>query len=443
MNTLNEISFSSKAQLRYLFLKNASSLFFALLIFVPLIGTTPNLHSDAYGYIRFSSWRPPVYPLFIALFHWAGHYQMYLVMWTQDLLLFLSLIYAKKWLEDYLKLSQMISFIIITATIVVNFLTTKILHRIYTEPLAFSLFIVTFCLYVEILKSYDFRKLIYMLIACYLLILTRGQFYFMFALLIFLGFWYFWSKKPIKQAWVVFFLVMTTVAATALSDRAYHYFQHDEFKGSAFVGRIFTIQPLYLSTPDDVKYFKDPIEKNTFLQMMNAIDTHFMSRTTAPYPISKIVQNGRISYYYYQNVFELIDDFWGEVVYPASWTPGPKTEYKIDDNALQIGKILLSHHLKENILMFIWKIAYYFSDPWLFFASLIIFISIAIRILSDRNWQPSTREIFIAVSLTCILLNAIMIALLQSYDPRYFYYSYFLFFCLSGLLANQFLKNER
>src|SRR3990167_1443365 len=117
--------------------------FFASLIFIPLIGVAPNLHSDAGGYIYFSCWRPPVYPIFIWLFKFAGPYQMYWVIWVQSLVLFLSLIFAKYWLEDRLKLRSFITFLIITGTIIVDFFSSKILHHVYTEALAFSFFIFT------------------------------------------------------------------------------------------------------------------------------------------------------------------------------------------------------------------------------------------------------------------------------------------------------------
>src|SRR3990167_10825820 len=83
----------------------------AILIIFFLTTHSPNYtHYDAPSYILFDPIRPPLYPFFIWLFHWAGSYQYTFIMWIHAIVTFFALLYARFWLKKYLKISDFLIF---------------------------------------------------------------------------------------------------------------------------------------------------------------------------------------------------------------------------------------------------------------------------------------------------------------------------------------------
>jgi len=406
-----------------------------LMIFAPLCGAQPYVGSDGRGYIHFWSWRPPVYPIFIWLFHGFGEYQFVVTMWVQSFLVFVALLYARFWLHTYLNLSQFVTFLILSFTIIVDFLSSHILQWMYAESIAFFLFIFTFLLFVDNLKTFNSKKLIFMVIAGNLLILTRGQFICFYLLFLLIPILQFWNKKPKKQAIFTFLTIMISIVFFMLVDKSYHYFLHGQFRGISYVGRDLIVQPLYLADSTSARYFTDPDEKSTFIKLINKLEKRHLTRNTAPSPV--MAKYSRISYDYFTNNYNLIDELFSQDIYPPEIAD---SDYQSDDLMFNIAKTLILNEPKANLTLYVWKITSYFATPWIFFAFLITLIAIVFRVLIDRDWQPSMKQLFIIASFLFILVNAIIVAIFQTYSPRYFYYTYFLFFCLSGLLANEFLQ---
>src|SRR5690348_2207443 len=85
----------------------------ALIVFFLLTHSPDYVDYDAPSYIFFAPIRPPVYPIFIWLFRWAGHYQFTLIMWVHAILTFSAFLYAGFWLKKYLKISDFLIFIVL------------------------------------------------------------------------------------------------------------------------------------------------------------------------------------------------------------------------------------------------------------------------------------------------------------------------------------------
>lgn len=408
-----------------------------LMIFVPLFGASPFLGSDARGYIHFWSWRPPIYPIFIWLFHGFGKYQFVATMWAQSTLVFITLLYSRYWLQKYLELPKLVTFLILFFTITVDFLNTHLLQWIYSEGLSFSLFLVVFLLLIENFKIYNVKKMILMVISGSLLILTRGQFNFLYLLFLLIPIWQFWNRKPVKQILFNLSIIIISIFLAVLLERGYHYYLHGQFRGSSYVGRMLVVQPLYLSDASAAKYFENPLEKSIFLKIMNELEEKHLTRKSAP--PSVLTKYPRTTLDYFNNNFNLIDDTFPIVYQPGVYPPDiPVFDYQTDAQFFNIAKTLILHAPIENLNLYIWKVTSNFASPWIFLAFLITFIVIIIRVM-DRCYQPNMKQMFIIGSLLFILANASFVAIFQCYSQRYFIYTYFLYFCLSGLLANEFL----
>lgn len=417
----------------------AQILIIGLMIFIPLFGASPFLGSDAVGYIHFYPTRPPIYPIFIWLFHGFGRYQFIITMWAQATLVFISLLYARYWLQKNLKLPQLITFLILSFTVTVNFLDSKILTFIYSEGIAFSLFTITFLLLVENFKTFGLKKFIFMVISGNLLILTRGQFNFLYLIFLLLPIWQFWKLNLGKRAIISLMIIIISILFSTLCDKGFHYFLYGEFKGSSAVWRMFAAQPLYLADVSDAKYFENPDERKAFINIIQKLEKEHLTRKSAP--STNLTQYSRISYDYFNDTFSWIEGSYGTLYSPDKMMNPEiiRSEYQFDHLMFNIAKTLILHNLKENLILYFWKVTSYFATPWLFPAFLLTLIVILFRILTDKKWFLSMNQLFIAISFIFILANACFIALFQSYSPRYFYYTYFVCFCLSGLLANKFL----
>src|SRR3990167_1607375 len=156
----------------------------AVLIIFFLITHSPNyIEYDAPSYINFDPIRPPLYPIFIFLFHLAGSYQFTLIMWMHAIITFSALLYARFWLKKYLEISDFLIFVmcfIVTLTILFHFQ----LILIGAEGLSFPFFIVTFFLVIECFKEFSLKKISYLALWVSLLVLTRLQFCYFYGIFI-------------------------------------------------------------------------------------------------------------------------------------------------------------------------------------------------------------------------------------------------------------------
>ena len=234
--------------------------FLFLLIILFLYKHTSYLYDDSLSYINFDATRPPLYPFFIWLFHWIPKYQFQAVVWTQSILTFCTMLYARNWLSKHLKISEIAIFLVLLLILITICFHFQ-MGYVGSEGLAFPIFIFTFFPSVECFQKFSFMKISFFAVMTGLLILTRLQFYYLYGIFILLFGWYFWKKVPVKSCFICVAILFGSTLFTFLIDQSYHYFKHHDFSGAPTAGVQLIIQPLLLAKPHAANYFKDPNTK--------------------------------------------------------------------------------------------------------------------------------------------------------------------------------------
>ncbi len=407
----------------------------ALLIFIPLCGATPEIWQDTKAYLRFDPVRPPLYPIFLWLFHVFGAYQFTMMMWVQALLNFFGLLYAYHWLSRRLALPSFFIFLILILTTIIFFLHFRMLINMLSEALAFPLFIVTFTLLVDNFQTIDLKKISILMLVGNLLILTREQFYYFYILFAALIIWHYWKHIPLKKIVQGASIVVLSILLTAMLNRSYHYFISHYFQASSATGLVLIPQALYLSRLEDANYFKNENEKKIFTAVMTQLENLKLTRQYPP-----IYLNPPLT-------LEAADDYFNIACIPIIGVlqknfPLGLTSYEGSQLLVNISKTLYLNNVKKNMVFYLWRIAAMMGGIGIFLAFALILFSMGIRILFDRTWDPSVKQIFIVMSFLTILANAALLGFSSRYEIRYFYYSYFLYFCLSGLLVKEFFTKK-
>src|SRR3990167_429040 len=248
-------------------------LFIFFLIMAFLCTHSPYLGNNAKTYIDFSIIRQPLYPIFIGLFHWAGKYQFYFVMWTQSIITFIALLYGRNWLKKNLQLSDwslipVILFVLITISFHYQMISID-----DPEGLSFPFFIFAFFNTIECFQEKSIKKIVCLSIWVSVLILLRTQFYFFYGIYIALILWCFLKKKPMSYIAKVALIFIVSIGLTNLADRSYHYLANGVFINEPFSGLVTVIQPLYLANSDAENYFANT-EQLYFLRNSQNIFFH-------------------------------------------------------------------------------------------------------------------------------------------------------------------------
>lgn len=416
------------------------------LIFFPLFGMSPdtNLGSDAEGYIHPQLCRPPLYPIFLWVFRIFASQQLIVARWAQTILTLFSLLYAGWWLQKNLHVPKFISFLIILTMIMIMSLHTHTLAWIFSEGIAFPIFIVTFLLWVENCKNLNAKTFFMVVMGSSLLILTRNQFYYLYPVLALCVLWHFWRGLSWQKMLGYFTIIILSALMTVLFAQSYYDWigRHIGPSHSAadwkYSGWRVLVQPIYLADQSAEKLFQNPVEKKLFIHLFNQVNKDQYTRLSAA-PLHENNNLLAAEYHYMSTLGKLQDS-----VRIAIKTHIPKgvSADKVDQLLFHISKTLVLNALKENISFYLLRVTFYAGGFWIFLSSLITLFAMSYRILTDRKWQPSMGQAFIMLALLLILLNAAFVALVEIQSARYFYYPIFLYFCLFGLLASEFMKKK-
>ncbi len=389
---------------------------------------TPNIDYDAPSYINFSSVRPPIYPTFIWVFHWAGKYQFQIVVWVQSMLTFGSLLYARHWLIKNLKIADTLIFSIFLFALITICFHSQMWY-IESEGLSFPFFIFMFFLSIECFQEFNLKKIVYLSLWVGILILTRLQFYFLYGVFIFLLFWYLWKKVSIKSLVICTGILLISILFTALIDRSYHYFKNSNFAGAPIIGVQLIIQPLFLANSNAASYFENPAEKNIVQSMLNQIKKQKLNTSTSLLASLKPK--------YYENAYEEYAKNYillQAIVYHTFSKDSVFAENKSTSN---IAKTLFLHNPKINIYFYIWKIIDSMGGiPFFLFFCLLLF-SVIIRIFRNRDSDADFSQTFVALAVIITFLNAGLVAVVEPALPSYFCYFQFLLYSLAALFADR------
>ena len=360
----------------------------ALVVIFFLCSHTPNTGYDTPSYVQFSIVRPPIYPLFIWLFHWAGKYQFQFVMWAQSILTFSSLLYARYWLIKNLKVSDFLIFFVFLFVLITICFHFQMWY-IESEGLSFPFFIFTFFLLMRCVQEFNIKRIVYLALWVALLILTRLQFYYFYGVFILLCGWYLWRKVPIKSMGICVLILLGSILLTFLADRSYHYLKQGVFEGEPTSGVQFVIQPLFLANTNAIDYFKNATQKAIVQKMLYKIREQKLNQTVSALKTFKL-QHYEYAYEEYNKNYLSIQS----IVYNTFTDLTAAKQNKI---TLSIAKILTCYEMKRNFYFYCWKVIDSMGGvPWFLFFCLLLF-STAFKIFRNRN---SSDAMFINIAVS-------------------------------------------
>lgn len=411
-------------------------LMLATLIISYLCLHTPSLDNDIDpSYITFGGVRPPLYPAFIWLFHWARSYQFILLIWAQGALLFMSLLYARHWLKKYLQIADAAIFLIclwVVLTITLHFQ----IGGIQPAGVSFPSFILAFFLLIECFQKFSLKKTSYLALLVSILVLTRLQFYYFYIIFLILCLWYLWQKIPIKQVSFAFLVLFGSAASTTLIDHSYHYFKHGTFSGAPYGGLLILVQALYLAEDNAANYFQNPAEKAYVQSMINQRNAQHLNKDAH---LIKQLKPRYFEYAYqsYARNYTALQIIVEKTLNTSIENTFGKTNFKANTIAFDIDKTLILNEFKKNILFFLWKIIQCMeSIPQFLFFSLLL-VAVPFKIIKNKIREPDISLLFVGTITVITFLNAAIVAASNPYISLYFCYSQFMFYCLAAFLASR------
>src|SRR3990167_4766579 len=389
---------------------------------------TPNIGYDSPSYINFSVFRPLIYPVFIWLFHWAGKYQFNFVVWTQSILTFFSLLYARNWLKENLNISDYLIFFILLFVLITICFHFQMWY-LESEGLSFPFFIFTFFLLIDCFDHFNLKKISYLALWVGILILTRLQFYYFYGVFVLLLAWYFWKKTSGKSLWICFSILLGSIFLITLIDHAYHYFRNGSFLGAPTIGSQLVIQPLFLANTGAENYFKNAHEKNTVQYIINEIHKQKLNNYSAYLSVLKPK--------YYEYAYEEYNRNYNAMQGIIYNTFKKLPPYELDKTTIDIAKTLFLHNIKINLFFYAWKIMDSFGGvpPFLFFCLLLL--SVIYKIFQNKNEHLNLSQIFVALTIVITFANALLVAMVEPNCAGYFCYTQFLLYCLAALIADK------
>ncbi len=398
---------------------------------------SPNLEYDIDpSYLLFGPSRPPLYPIFIWLFRWAGPYQFFLIMWLQGVLLFSALLYARNWLRKNLQISDFLIFMVCLLVVLTIGFHFQIWF-IQSEGLSFPLFIVTFFVLIECFEKFNLKKIFYLAVLVSLLVLTRLQFYYFYLVFVLLCGWYLWQRTSMQKASLAVLILVGSVCATTVVDHGYHYLKHGNFSGGSYSGLMFLVQTLFLADNNAADYFENPTEKSYVQAMINQRNAQGLNQDASlitslkPSYLQYAYQSYSKNYLVLQKIIDITFNTSVENTLETA------SIYKANAAAMNINKVLMLHEAKKNLIFLLWKFVQCMGNVPLFLFYLIILLTIPFRIMTDKILYPNLSLIFVATITILTFGNAAIIALCNPDIPVYFCYSQFMFYCLAAFLINK------
>lgn len=398
--------------------------FLILLSIIFLCTRTPNTGYDTPSYVSFSLVRPPLYPLFISLFKWAGQYQFQCVMWVQSTLTLFSLLYARNKLVNELDISDTLFFYVTLFTLITICFHFQFWY-IQSEGLSFPFFIFAFFSCFTAFKQYSIHNITIFSGWVAILLLTRVQFYYLYGIFILLILWYMKNHRTKKTILIAIAVMMVSIIATSLIDRTYHLLVNKHFSGEPVSGTQVAIQPLYLAEKNASHYFKNKMDASLVQKIENAINQQGLKNDARLLQTFK-VQHYEYAYQEYNRNYIAIQGIINHILSTVSVT-------QANTITNHITMVLVKHELQKNVFFYIWKVIIAFGGVPNFLFFLIFFPAILYVVYKKRTNQ----SLFVSLCIVFMFANALLVCAAETNAPPYFCYTQFLLYTLAALFADR------
>lgn len=243
-----------------------------LIASVYIIFKGPDLGNDSYSYIHMYVFRPPGYPLFLAFLRLFTDHSLWLAVILQTFFNAAVFIFFIRYICKEFGIHPVLSLLILPF-IVYYFVSMVEPQKILTESIAFPLFLLLSVYFIKGVIHKNIKGLIIALGINVILVLIRGQFLFVFPLVVLAGCYVIiWNRtyQNAKSIALFFAVVVISYGSVGLINRTYHYIVHDTFSDTqsylSFVRNAF-----YISEKDDYLLFEDEFQQELHREMYDTL----------------------------------------------------------------------------------------------------------------------------------------------------------------------------
>lgn len=219
------------------------------------------LKDDSYGYINNSVYRTPLYPIFIDVIEkLTGASYLKNVCIAQMAFGFFAALVLCHTLIKIFGFSNWAFHAVYVAALLPFFASGGIANIIMSECLAYALFLLAASYLIK--SVYDPGAVNFLLLCVFsaLAALTRPQFIFMYALILFFVALFMVTARDARKTAVFAFILVLTVAGANFFQRTYNYRLHGIFAGVPFTGIQIATPAVYLTDSSEISLFSDSKE---------------------------------------------------------------------------------------------------------------------------------------------------------------------------------------
>ncbi len=407
------------------------SLTFFLVLLKPI-----ELLKDSSGYLEMSLIRSPLYPIFInAIQNIFGDYFLTAAVCIQFLLLAIAVFFL---ISNFRKIFSLPSFwYLFLALLLLSpaLYEVNVSSRILSEAIAYPLYLIVFCLFIQSFSETKIRPLLVSLPYLLLLLLTRGQFIYLAVVGFLLTLYILWKQKDaIRQSWILVTFILLPLIAN-FTDKTYHYVVHQHFVTTPWTGIHLITPALFVANESDVSVFSSKEEKSFFTDIYRQLEEKGLT-------LSSLKENNTESTIFYIQNFTKIAN--GTVFNEGRYFFGSP----IDDaeTFIKLDSLTKKMTLPLTLKNFVkWSKLYYQNFAFglngsryvmLYFFLLIIALFSVFKI-------PSSEIKFILLGSLLTLFNIGIVAIGMHTIKRFTFYNDWILFFILFILIDLLLKKQK
>lgn len=260
-------------------------------VFAALIKKGVWMQADSGSYIDNHVLRSVLYPLVLDVYHLLVQPQSdsdYLGLVAVQIIagIAASHYFSRYWVQ-LMQLPKGFLFLFTAILMAPYFLPTKIGNAVLTEALCYPLFLVGLRLLIKGMVERQYNALLLSLVCVVLLVITRGQFLFLYPLFAAVCMYAIWRfPAEFRKKSLCFFLLLACVLGGVI-ERGYHLLWHERFATTPFTGVHLSIAPLFVAKDEAKELFaKSTSQRRIFETVYQEMQEKDIAafRSQVPYP---------------------------------------------------------------------------------------------------------------------------------------------------------------
>lgn len=392
--------------------------------------------ADSMGYLNYFSSQSPVYPLVIRICRLiAGSGYQTVLLSVQIVFGLTGITVFSVFLYRHFSLNKWLVLLFSLILFEPYFFALRIGNNMATESLAYPLFLITLKYLLEGLKYKNPGKIVWSFFFTSLLVLTRIQFVFLYPLqiiiILYLLFFTTTNKRLIFKLGMIF---IAFVLGNYLFEKGYNYINGGTIDKAAS-GLQLATKLIYISTLQDSTLFSDKLEKGIFIDIIKDAEKYKLTRssgTDATYlnQIMSYHPTHRIIMYNMQlhlKPEKSPDSLFTTKLYNYKYFQDSELMVRMGKVSNSMAMKLLIHHWKLFARLYIKSILQTLDYPIGSVRKIIIGIGLLIMFIIGKRSDELTVLLVVVI---CHLLNLCLVATVEVFVTRYFFYTEILVFVI-------------